>query len=166
MIIIDSQSADVMMNELFSRISNVDFEITYSCNLRCIHCYNPHHKKLRELNTQEIKQVISKIRETGFEKIHINGGEPLLRKDVYDIIDYSIKIGLNVLLETNALLLDAFISKFKLLPKFSIRASIDGLSSHITSSGEIQRVQILSDVPFSIYLKLNNQELMCRLLVA
>jgi len=82
------------MKKLVDKIVNVDFEITYLCNLRCLHCYNPHHKKLEELSFEQIKDIIAQIKEAGFAEIHINGGEPLLRDDAYDILEFASSIGL------------------------------------------------------------------------
>jgi len=113
------------MKKLIDKIANVDFEITYLCNLKCLHCYNPHHKKLEELSLEQIKEIIKHIKDVGFTEIHINGGEPLLRDDAYDILEFASNLGLRVLLETNATLLKN-IGKLKILPNFAIRASIDG----------------------------------------
>lgn len=108
------------------KIGNVDFEITSSCNLRCLHCYNLHHDIVNRLTFEEIKKIIRQVREIGFKEIHINGGEPLMHKDIIKILKYANEIGLNVLLETNALLLSFFINDIKKISGLSIRASIDG----------------------------------------
>lgn len=108
------------------KIKNVDFEITSSCNLKCLHCYNPHHNKIKELNFKKIKSIIKQVKQVGFKEIHINGGEPLMRKDVIKILKYANDIDLKVLLETNATLLLNFICDIKNMSNLSIRASIDG----------------------------------------
>ncbi|MFH1275805.1 MAG: radical SAM protein [Candidatus Woesearchaeota archaeon] len=112
------------MNDLIKKIHNVDFELTYLCNLKCMHCYNPTHEKTSELSTEKVKAVTKEIYDIGFKEIHYNGGEPLLRKDINEILEYSSSLGLVTILETNATKLVYPQSlKFKNL---KIRASIDG----------------------------------------
>ncbi len=63
-----------MYDPLIKKIGNADFELTYKCNLRCLHCYNPHHNNLKELTKNEKKNIISQVKNAGFKEIHINGG--------------------------------------------------------------------------------------------
>lgn len=112
------------MKGLIKKIHNVDFELTYRCNSCCKHCYNPTHKRTRELDTKKIIGITKEIKDIGFKEIHYNGGEPLLRKDIYDILGYSSDIGLHTVLETNATYLT---SPEKInLKGLTVRASIDG----------------------------------------
>jgi len=60
------------------------------------------------------------------KKYILMGGEPLIDRDIIEILDYSSDIGLNVLLETNAVLLDETIDEIKNIKNLSIRASIEG----------------------------------------
>lgn len=112
------------MEELIEKIHNVDFELTYLCNLHCKHCYNPTHKKSHELDTKKIKVITKEIKDVGFKEIHYNGGEPLLRKDIYNILWYSSEIGLHTILETNATYLTS--PERINLKDLTVRASIDG----------------------------------------
>jgi|SRR3989344_2226292 len=111
--------------DIVKRIKNIDFELTYLCNLNCKHCYNPTHKASYELSTDKIKSVTKEIKELGFKEVHYNGGEPLIRKDIYEILEYSSRLGLKTLLETNAMYLTKF-ERIRQLNNFGIRASIDG----------------------------------------
>ena len=105
-------------------IKNAEFELTHSCNLHCIHCYSKLHTG-SELPTEKIKDIIKELKENKINEVHLNGGEPLIRKDLPEIIAYSEKIGMRTVLETNAILLTKP-EIFKNTRQLIIRASIDG----------------------------------------
>src|SRR3989344_5242881 len=125
------------MNDLVQKIHNVDFEITFDCNIRCLHCYNETHKKKGELSFTEILRTINQIKDLGFHEIHINGGEPLKHPKVSEILEHCDSVGLSTLLETNGTLLTKeLIERLKKIKKLKIRASIDG---HEAIHNEIRR---------------------------
>ncbi len=85
----------------------VSFAITRECNLRCKHCYSeatdsPHPD---ELTTAEAKKVIAEIAEAGARLLIFDGGEPLMRDDIYQLIAHAQSAGLQPTLGTNATLL-------------------------------------------------------------
>ena len=85
----------------------VSFSVTRECNLRCKHCYSqsvdsPHPN---ELSTEEAKRVIGEIVDAGARLIVFDGGEPLMRSDIFDLIAHARKVGLRPLLGTNATLI-------------------------------------------------------------
>jgi len=69
------------------------WNFTYKCNLKCKHCYEDAGSgKLPELSTDEAKQVIdilSKIAYVGLPALSFSGGEPLARKDFFDLVAYA-----------------------------------------------------------------------------
>ena len=71
------------------------WNFTYKCNLRCKHCYEDSGRmKLPELSTSEAKQVIdilSKIAGVGLPALSFSGGEPLARRDIFELIAYAKK---------------------------------------------------------------------------
>ncbi|MCD6445188.1 radical SAM protein [Candidatus Bathyarchaeota archaeon] len=70
------------------------WDFTYHCNLRCKHCYENAGRKLPELSTDEAKQVIdlfSKIAGIGLPALSFSGGEPLSRKDFFELAAYAKK---------------------------------------------------------------------------
>ncbi len=112
----------------------VGFEITYRCNSRCRQCsrwqIDPKQREA-ELNTREIKDVIDQIAAFPIPGISFSGGEPLLREDFGEIVEYSKQSGIPLLsLSTNGhRLADPGIRKL-LLENFNrVHISIDGLSS-------------------------------------
>jgi radical SAM protein with 4Fe4S-binding SPASM domain len=85
----------------------VSFSVTQECNLKCIHCYSwsvetPHPD---ELNTAEAKRVIGEIADAGARLIIFDGGEPLMRKDIYELVACAREVGLRPLMGTNATLI-------------------------------------------------------------
>jgi radical SAM protein with 4Fe4S-binding SPASM domain len=71
------------------------WNITYQCNLRCKHCYeDAGGRKRQELSTDEAKQVIdilSEVAGIGLPALSFSGGEPLARKDFFELAAYAKK---------------------------------------------------------------------------
>ena len=85
------------------RPEGVTFELTYGCNLRCVHCYNPTHRALsHELTTLEICALLDQIADLGVLTITFTGGEPSIRPDIGDILRHARRQGLMTHLMTNA----------------------------------------------------------------
>lgn len=93
---------------------SVHWEITWRCNEKCIHCYNPgaahfegekHNRETDELNLDEIKSVLVDLKKIGVAKITFSGGDPFVRKDIFEILEAARGMGFVVDVYTNALLL-------------------------------------------------------------
>ncbi|MBI3808231.1 MAG: radical SAM protein [Nitrospirae bacterium] len=81
----------------------VTFELTYGCNLRCVHCYNPTHRALpHELTISEICALLNQIADLGVLTVTFTGGEPSVRPDIGDILRHARRQGLMIHLMTNA----------------------------------------------------------------
>lgn len=92
----------------------VNWAITGKCNLRCTHCYGSYGTVQKdELPTEQVLKIIDEAVSLGTRRITIEGGEPLVRKDIVQIIDYINKKGLECSLCTNGVLLDRYISEIK-----------------------------------------------------
>ncbi len=86
----------------------VAWELTRNCNLSCIHCRasatsGPH---AGELTLPECTKILDEIRAFSDPTIILTGGEPLMRDDVFDIIDYGAAKGLRMVIAVNGTLLD------------------------------------------------------------
>jgi len=80
-------------------------ELTYGCNLRCVHCYNPTHQAKDELATAQITALIDQLAEAGCLRLEFTGGEIFTRRDLFEILAYAKGKGFAVTLLTNATLI-------------------------------------------------------------
>ncbi len=77
--------------------SSVILEVTYRCNLRCIHCYVVDRKK-KELTIDEYEKLLRDLRELGTLLLTVTGGEPLIRSDIKELLllmsdmDFAIRL--------------------------------------------------------------------------
>ena len=63
------------------------FDITYACNFKCLHCYNNSGcKNSDELTNEEIIDIAHQIAEVHPESVCLCGGEPMTRKNIFDIV--------------------------------------------------------------------------------
>ncbi|HLC57447.1 MAG TPA: radical SAM protein, partial [Candidatus Nanoarchaeia archaeon] len=115
---------------------NLVFYVTDKCNARCEHCFywKNINKKGNELGLEEIKHMIKSLKHP-LELVILTGGEPLLRKDLYEICDafYTINNTERINVATNGFFAEKIIelaeSLMKKHPKkkLSILISVDGL---------------------------------------
>jgi len=85
----------------------ISWNTTRACNLKCKHCYrDAGEKEKNELNFSEAGALLEEIKKAGFRIVVLSGGEPLLRKDIYDICAYGKRLGLRMVLGSNGTLLD------------------------------------------------------------
>jgi heme b synthase len=96
----------MMMKEFIPRL--VFWEITKGCNLRCLHCRAVPEETLseEEFTTEEAYKLIDDIAAFSNPILVLSGGEPLYRKDIFDIAHHAIAKGLRVSLATNGTLVD------------------------------------------------------------
>ncbi len=88
---------------------NVQYEVTYKCNNRCVFCYNEKDMGYHgEMNTQEAIQTIKDVASCGVMSVNFNGGEPLTRNDFFDIVKVAFDCGLDIHMNTNSSLVDEF----------------------------------------------------------
>ncbi|OQA31486.1 MAG: molybdenum cofactor biosynthesis protein A [archaeon ADurb.Bin336] len=65
-------------------------EVTDKCNFRCKHCRVEGWEQIKKpLTTKEILSLIDQAKERGVKTITFSGGEPLLRKDIIELITYN-----------------------------------------------------------------------------
>lgn len=103
----------------------VTLEVDYRCNARCSFCNRWHQNDLKLLSTGEIFQLLDDIRRAGGSIIALCGGEPLLRKDIFEIIRYAKERGFRVNMNTNGMLIPALAEKIAVSGLDNIMVSID-----------------------------------------
>jgi mycofactocin radical SAM maturase len=83
------------------------WELTYACNLACVHCLSSSGRRdPNELSTAEAKAVIDELQRMQVFYINIGGGEPTVRPDFWELLDYSIDHDVGVKFSTNGVKLD------------------------------------------------------------
>ncbi len=85
----------------------VVWDLTHRCNLRCKHCYQSAEAKEMpdELSTEEAKGVIDQFEEAGVVVLAFSGGEPLMRRDFFELARYAADRGFYVTLASNGTLI-------------------------------------------------------------
>ncbi|HPL63769.1 MAG: heme b synthase [Syntrophales bacterium] len=91
----------------------VAWEVTRSCNLACVHCRasSLHESYPGEYGTERCLKILDEIASTGRPVVILTGGEPLLRKDIFDIAAYGTAKGLRMALATNGTLVTEEIAR-------------------------------------------------------
>ena len=86
----------------------ISLAVTNRCQGRCVHCYSfgQRAEERPELTTEELKSVIDQAARLGIFQVIFTGGEPLLRKDILELVRHARRRGLLTRLNTNSLLLD------------------------------------------------------------
>jgi MoaA/NifB/PqqE/SkfB family radical SAM enzyme len=80
--------------------------LTENCNLRCVSCACWHHTKNDELDTEQWKDVLRQLTKIPIYKVNFTGGEPLIRRDSVELMDFARRVGIrHTHLNTNAILL-------------------------------------------------------------
>lgn len=106
----------------------VQWIATHKCNYSCEHCGTNAGKALtNELSTQEIKSIIDEMSEMGVKYLSVTGGEPLLREDLFEVLDYAKKRGIKVGFVTHGSSVVDFKEQIRKLHPISMMVSIDGL---------------------------------------
>jgi len=72
-----------------NRPHHAQWMITRKCNYRCRGCNVWKEQDQRELSTEEVKRGLDILKDLGIVELVISGGDPLLRKDAPEIIDYA-----------------------------------------------------------------------------
>jgi radical SAM protein with 4Fe4S-binding SPASM domain len=106
----------------------VVWNFTYKCNLKCKHCYSDSGNSSKtELSTEEAMKVVDQIADFGVTSLAFSGGEPLMRKDFFEIARHAVDTGLYVSLATNGTLLtEENAGKLKEIGVHYVEVSLDG----------------------------------------
>ena len=106
----------------------VVWDVTYACNLRCRHCYSTSGKPWKdELSTSEAIRAIDVLADAGVTAIAFSGGEPLLRKDFFELARHASRQGMYVAVATNGILITRDVAeKMKECGIGFVQISLDG----------------------------------------
>ena len=87
-------------------------EVVAACNLKCVHCFAGELPRKEEpLSLSELDDLFAQMAAMGTFRLGLTGGEPLLRKDLFEIIDLALSHGLCPCVTTNGLLITEEIAR-------------------------------------------------------
>ncbi len=125
---------------------NVTWEVTYACNLSCIHCLSDSgNRRAAELSTDDCRRVIDQLSAMKVFQFNIGGGEPFMRPDFLDLMDYAHEKGMVTCISTNGTLIDRDVARRLDHPLVYIQVSLDGATpasnDPIRGRGSFKKVQ-------------------------
>jgi MoaA/NifB/PqqE/SkfB family radical SAM enzyme len=113
----------------------IAWEITRRCNLRCVHCRSSSEMEMKghpDFSTEEAYRVLDDIVSYAQPVVVLSGGEPLTRKDVFEIAQYGTAKGLRMCLATNGTLVtDDICEKIKQSGIRIVSLSLDGADATV-----------------------------------
>ena len=112
------------------------WELTYACNLQCVHCLSSSGRRdPRELSTGDAMRVIDELRDLQVFYINIGGGEPMVRRDFFELVEHAVdpgggRPGIGVKFSTNGTFVDASNARrLAAMEYLDIQISIDGVDA-------------------------------------
>jgi radical SAM protein with 4Fe4S-binding SPASM domain len=105
----------------------VKIKIFYGCNLKCEMCNHWRDTREPPVPADRFTELLSELAELGTQKIHISGGEPMLRPQVPELIERAAQLGMRVTMTTNGTLID------KARAKRLVEAGLRGVNISIDS---------------------------------
>jgi mycofactocin radical SAM maturase len=109
------------------------WEVTYACNLRCVHCLSSSGRRADgELTTAEARALLDEWSEMKVFYINVGGGEPLTRPDFFELMEHSISRGIGVKFSTNGTLLDRDAARWIASTDYlDVQVSVDGAGEEV-----------------------------------
>jgi len=118
---------------------NVMLSVTNRCTSNCIYCNIPSRRQ-RELTTKEIFGLIDQLIEMRTQRLGLWGGEPLIRDDIGQIVDYAKNKGLFVTLDSNGYLIKERLQDLKNLDHFILALDeSEEMHDHNRGAGSFQK---------------------------
>lgn len=104
------------------------WELTYACNLQCVHCLSSSGRRdPRELTTVEAEGVIDELADLQVFYVNIGGGEPTIRPDFWQLVDYAVDHGVGVKFSTNGSRIDGAVARRLAATDYvDVQISVDG----------------------------------------
>jgi radical SAM protein with 4Fe4S-binding SPASM domain len=155
-----SEDAKAKSDRILSAPLFVIWEITGLCNLRCEHCLSSAGEPLPdELSTEEAMKLLDYLEAMKVFNINLSGGEPLMRPDIFDIIDYASRKKFSIDLLTNGVLVtEKVLNRLEDSSIFNVQVSIDGIEeTHDRFRGRkgtyeraINAIKLLKDANYNV----------------
>ncbi|MEU0499272.1 mycofactocin radical SAM maturase [Mycobacterium sp. NPDC006124] len=112
------------------------WELTYACNLACVHCLSASGKRdPRELSTQQCKEIIDELERMQVFYVNIGGGEPTVRPDFWELVDYATEHHVGVKFSTNGVRINrSTAAKLAASNYVDVQISLDGATAEVNDA--------------------------------
>jgi radical SAM protein with 4Fe4S-binding SPASM domain len=144
------------LRQVDAALNLVYYAITEGCNLRCPYCYASSEKRLPgELSTEESLALVDQVAELGAQTMVFTGGEPMLRRDLFQVAGRARELGMRANIITNATLIRKPAMAQRIADTFStVTVSMDGGTAAIhektrgagTFAKTVAALRMLNDV--------------------
>jgi mycofactocin radical SAM maturase len=112
------------------------WELTYACNLSCVHCLSSSGRRdPRELTTEECEVVIDTLQRMQVFYVNIGGGEPTVRPDFWHLVDYATAHQVGVKFSTNGIKIDEKVAyRLAASDYVDVQVSLDGATAEVNDA--------------------------------
>ena len=112
------------------------WELTYACNLACVHCLSSSGKRdPRELSTEQCKAIIDELERMQVFYVNIGGGEPTVRPDFWELVDYATEHHVGVKFSTNGVRITAEVAERLAASDYvDVQISLDGATAEVNDA--------------------------------
>ncbi len=112
------------------------WELTYACNLACVHCLSSSGRRdPRELTTEQAKAVIDELQRMQVFYVNIGGGEPTVRSDFWELVDYATAHQVGVKFSTNGVRITrAVADRLAASDYVDVQISLDGATAAVNDA--------------------------------
>ncbi|MFC9787167.1 mycofactocin radical SAM maturase [Rhodococcus sp. NPDC127528] len=112
------------------------WELTYACNLSCVHCLSSSGRRdPRELSTEQCKSIIDELQRMQVFYVNIGGGEPTVRSDFWELVDYATAHQVGVKFSTNGVKIDKKVAaRLAASDYVDVQISIDGATAEVNDA--------------------------------
>ena len=112
------------------------WELTYACNLACVHCLSSSGRRdPRELSTQQCKSIIDELERMQVFYVNIGGGEPTVRPDFWELVDYATAHRVGVKFSTNGVrITEEVAARLAASDYVDVQISLDGATAEVNDA--------------------------------
>ena len=112
------------------------WELTYACNLSCVHCLSSSGRRdPRELSTAECKAVIDELERMQVFYVNIGGGEPTVRADFWELVEYATEHHVGVKFSTNGVKITPEVARRLGASDYvDVQISLDGATAEVNDA--------------------------------
>ncbi|GGO85515.1 mycofactocin radical SAM maturase [Nocardioides phosphati] len=112
------------------------WELTYACNLACVHCLSSSGRRdPRELSTEQAKAVIDELQRMQVFYVNIGGGEPTVRPDFWELVEYAVDHQVGVKFSTNGVRITPERAQWLAASDYvDVQISLDGATAEVNDA--------------------------------